>query len=145
MSQTGGSIGEGTIFWQTPLTHGPEHREEAARHRMADGLLSSTSTSPPRPPDEVTGIAVTRQGRRDQARLNIDKRNDPWGTPYFWVGFERPPSKIVKGTDLGAIDEALISVTPLCLNLTDDPTREALQAAFPSNNAGAAGKGRRRV
>ena len=83
---------------------------------------------------------MTRQGRRDQALLNIDKRNDPWGTPYFWFGFERPPSKIVKGTDLGAIDEGRISITPLCLNLTDDPTREALQAAFPSNNAGATGK-----
>jgi 5'-nucleotidase len=144
MSQTGGSIGEGTIFWQTPLTHGPGIVEKLLDTGWPTGSVININF-PPRPPQEVTGIAVTRQGRRDQALLNIDKRNDPWGTPYFWFGFERPPSKIVKGTDLGAIDEGLISITPLMLDLTDDPTREALQAAFPSNNAGAAGKGRRRV
>jgi 5'-nucleotidase len=143
MSQTGGSIGEGTIFWQTPLTHGPGIVEKLLDTGWPTGSVININF-PPRPPQEVAGIAVTRQGRRDQALLNIDKRNDPWGTPYFWFGFERPPSKIVRGTDLGAIDEGLISITPLCLNLTDDTTREALQAAFPFNNVSAAGKGRRR-
>ena len=78
----------------------------------------------------MRGIAVTEQGRRDQAYLNIDKRNDPWGMPYFWFGFERPPSTRIVGTDLTAIDTDHISVTPLCLNLTHRETREALQGAF---------------
>ncbi len=48
----------------------------------------------------------------------------------------RPPSKVVKGTDLGAIDEGRISITPLMLDLTDDETCDALRAAFPSGDAG---------
>jgi 5'-nucleotidase len=50
--------------------------------------------------------------------------------PYFWFGFERPPSTLVAGTDLAAIDASRISVTPLCLNLTHDATCSALEAAF---------------
>ena len=70
---------------------------------------------------------MTAQGRRDQALLNIDKRSDPWGTPYFWFGFERPPSTLVAGTDLAAIDQRRISVTPLCLDLTHEATCRQLQ------------------
>ena len=52
---------------------------------------------------------MTRQGRRDQASLRIDQRNDPWGMPYFWFNFERPPSTLVPGTDLAAVDARRIS------------------------------------
>jgi 5'-nucleotidase len=135
MSQTGGSIGEGTIYWTTPLTHGPGIVSKLLATGWPTGIVINVNY-PPRAPQEVTGIEVTRQGRRDQALLHIDKRNDPWGTPYFWFGFERPPSRIVQGTDLGAIDEGRISITPLCLNLTDDPTCKALQSAFPSAKPG---------
>jgi len=61
----------------------------------------------------VAGIAVTRQGVRDAALLNIDDRTDPWGTPYFWFGFERRKSTLVDGTDLAAVAANKISVTPL--------------------------------
>ena len=70
-------------------------------------------------PGDVAGIAVTRQGVRDAALLNIDSRTDPWGTPYFWFGFERRKSTLVEGTDLAAMAENKISVTPLSLDLTD--------------------------
>ena len=139
MSQTGGSIGEGTIYWQTPLTHGPGIVSRLLDASWPPGIVINVNY-PPRPPQEVTGIEVTRQGRRDQALLNIDKRNDPWGTPYFWFGFERPPSKVVKGTDLGAIDEGRISLTPLMLDLTDTETRDALKRAFPFEHAGKASR-----
>ena len=50
MSQTGGSIGEGTIYWQTPLTHGPGIVQKLLDTGLADRHASSTSTFPPRPP-----------------------------------------------------------------------------------------------
>jgi 5'-nucleotidase len=82
-------------------------------------------------PDEVAGIAVTTQGVRDAALLNIESRSDPWGTPYFWFGFERRKSTLVQGTDLAAIAAQKISVTPLSLDLTDakalDPLRKKLE------------------
>ena len=49
MSQTGGSIGEGTIYWQTPLTHGPGHRRRSCSTPAGRPASSSTSTSRLRP------------------------------------------------------------------------------------------------
>ena len=44
---------------------------------------------PDREPDEVAGIVVTSQGRRDPGLLHIDERQDTWGNPYYWLAFER--------------------------------------------------------
>ena len=38
-------------------------------------------------PDDVQGIAVTAQGKRDQELLRIDARHDGRGNPYFWIAF----------------------------------------------------------
>lgn len=129
MSQTGGSVEEGAIHWETPLAHGPGLVSRLLDVGWPPGILLNVNF-PPCAPDEVAGIEVTAQGRRDQALLNIDKRRDPWGMPYFWFGFERPPSTLVAGTDLAAIDRKYISVTPLCLNLTHEATCRTLKDAF---------------
>ena len=135
MSQTGGSAEEGDIHWETPLEHGPALVSKLLENGWPTGIVINVNY-PSCPPHAVAGIEVTRQGRRDQALLHIDKRNDPWGTPYFWFGFERPPSTLVAGTDLAAIDEGRISVTPLCLNLTHEATCEALDGAFAPESSG---------
>jgi 5'-nucleotidase len=129
MSQTGGSLEEGQIFWQTPLKYGPELIEKLLTAGWPTGIVLNVNY-PACAPENVTGIEVTAQGRRDQAALHIDKRNDPWGMPYFWFSFERPPSTLVPGTDLAAIDARRISVTPLCLNLTHEATCRSLQRAL---------------
>jgi 5'/3'-nucleotidase len=131
LSQTGGSIGEGTIHWETPLKYGPDLIAKLLDTGWPTDIVLNVNF-PPCPPQEVAGIEVTAQGRRDQALLNIDKRNDPWGMPYFWFGFERPPSTLVAGTDLAAIDRNCISVTPLRLNLTHEQTCRTLRDAFAS-------------
>ncbi len=141
MSQTGGSLEEGNIFWETPREHGPGLLAKLLDVGWPTGIMLNVNY-PPRAARDVTGIEVTRQGRRDQAFLRIDERSDPWGTPYFWFGFERPPSTLVAGTDLGAIDAGRISVTPLCLNLTDAPTRQSLEQAFGSATAKKAASGK---
>ena len=129
MSQVGGSLEEGKIHWETPLTHGPGLLARLLEAGWPKDIVININY-PPCPPDAVTGIEVTRQGRRDQASLRIDQRNDPWGMPYFWFNFERPPSTMVAGTDLAAIDARRISVTPLCLDLTHETTCRALERAF---------------
>ena len=43
------------------------------------------------------------------------------------MGSMFPPSTMVPGTDLAAIDQGRISVTPLCLNLTHNDTCRALE------------------
>ena len=71
---------------------------------------------------DVAGVRVARQGSRSSGFLRIDERHDGRGNPYFWIGFERaamlePPSE---GSDLAALRERYIAVTPLQLDRTDE-------------------------
>lgn len=110
--------GSRRAIWDTPLAHAPSLISRLIADKWRPGTLLNVNF-PDVEPGEVAGIAVTRQGVRDAALLNIDSRTDPWGTPYFWFGFERRKSTLVEGTDLAAIAENKISVTPLSLDLTD--------------------------
>jgi len=55
---------------------------------------------------------------------------DMRGNPYFWIGFKRVRSHPGEGTDLRAIVEKKISVTPLHLNLTQFEFLKKLRASF---------------
>jgi len=78
--------------------------------------------------DEVKSVEVTRQGFRDDFNILFDKRTDLRGREYFWTGFAREPSNPAEGTDLKAIYEGRISVTPLHIDLTHDRSLAALGA-----------------
>ncbi len=77
----------------------------------------------------VTGVEVTRQGRREVGR-NLWEGTDPRGDSYFWVGPQLEQDKYLKGTDLEAIGRAAISVTPLHLDLTHRPSLKMLKEIF---------------
>ena len=82
-------------------------------------------------PDAVKGIASTTQGKRDQDLLHIEPRHDGRGNPYYWIAFarkERPKPR--DGTDLSALADKRISVTPLRLDLTDEPFAARLASVF---------------
>jgi 5'-nucleotidase len=81
-------------------------------------------------PDEVAGTMITAQGKRDQDYLRIVDRMDARGRPYFWLGFKNQSSEPAEGTDLWALREKKISVTPLSLNLTHAETCRKLMQAF---------------
>jgi 5'-nucleotidase len=74
---------------------------------------------PPVAPSKVKRVAVVVQGQRDQSMLRVVERVDARGRTYFWIGFKRIFSDPERGTDLHAIAEGNISVTPLHLNLTE--------------------------
>jgi 5'-nucleotidase len=77
-------------------------------------------------PAAVERVEVTSQGKRDQSLANIIERTDVRGNPYYWLGFTRVLSNPPEGTDLRAIYDGRISVTPLHLNLTEERARKAL-------------------
>ncbi len=74
----------------------------------------------PLDPGRLKGIKTTRQGFRDDAELFIDERKDPRGGRYYWIGFRRQYGSPEAGTDLAAIKEGYISVTPLHLDMTHE-------------------------
>lgn len=112
-------------YWETALAHAPSLISTLLEADWGAGILMNVNF-PDALPNEIAGTVVTRQGVRDQALLNIDSRTDPWGTPYFWFGFERRKSTLVPGTDLAAIAEGKISITPLSLDLTAPDAAKAL-------------------
>jgi 5'-nucleotidase len=66
---------------------------------------------------EFKGYMVTRQGLRVY-RDALDKRIDPRGRPYYWIGGEVPTWISEEGTDVGALADGYVSITPLQLDLT---------------------------
>ncbi len=72
---------------------------------------------PALPPEQVRGVRVCRQGRRDSGTTVVEGR-DPSGRPYIWIGQFLSDDTSEKDTDLKAIIEGQISVTPLHLDLT---------------------------
>jgi 5'-nucleotidase len=68
--------------------------------------------------DQIKGIQITRQGLRVY-RDRLDRRLDPRGKPYYWIGGDAPTAIPDQGTDFAAIDQGFVSITPLHLDLTD--------------------------
>lgn len=119
----------GYASWETPMRHGAT----LVRRLLAAGWPENVFLSvnfPDRDPENVTGVAVTKQGRRDPDFLRIVDRLDARGRPYYWLGFNRQLLDPASGTDLWALDRGMISVTPLHLDLTHPETCRKLGAAL---------------
>jgi 5'-nucleotidase len=78
--------------------------------------------------DEVTGVEVTTQGFRDAHPLHFEKRMDLRGRAYYWMGYNGSVSTLREGTDMYAIKQGRISVTPLHIDLTHRETCHDLRA-----------------
>jgi len=85
---------------------------------------------PHAPVHEVTAVEVTRQGFRDVHIRHAEKRTDLRGREYYWIGYRHERSSPDEGTDLRAIYEHRISVTPLHIDLTHMPTVHDLKAVL---------------
>jgi 5'-nucleotidase len=85
---------------------------------------------PNRAPEEITEVEVTRQGFRDIQVRHAERRTDLRGRDYYWVGFRQERSKPADGTDLKAVYDGRISVTPLHIDLTHNATVHALKGVL---------------
>lgn len=104
--------------------------------RFANGLVQTLQRRrPPRgvllnvnvpPGSDGTSYRITRQGARSYGAEVIEKQ-DPRGRPYYWIGGDELAHEHIPGSDANTVyDEGLISVTPLHLDMTHDPTREEM-------------------
>ena len=69
------------------------------------------------PLEKIRGIRVTRLGLRVY-RDKLVRRDDPQGNPYYWIGGEAPTGVPEEGTDVGALHDGFVSVTPLHMDMT---------------------------
>jgi len=118
-------------LWETALKFGPD----IIRNVMKLGVPRDTVINvnfPACMPEDVKGVIVTKQGKRNQGFLRVDQRHDGRGNPYYWIGFEMPATKEVpgEGTDLAALAANYVSVTPLRLDRTDVAFSEKLKGVW---------------
>lgn len=104
------------------IDYGPAARAalKVVRQVMENGLAHEIllNVNVPFLPDEkIRGITLTRQGLRVY-HSRLDERTDPRGKPYYWIGGDAPTGVPERGTDVGALAEGFVSVTPLQLDLT---------------------------
>jgi 5'-nucleotidase len=116
--------------WETAITYAPDLIRRVLAAGMPRDVLVNINF-PDCPPHEVAGVAITNQGKRDQELLRIEARHDGRGNPYYWIAFGR--GGIVgahAGSDLAALVEKRIAVTPLRLDMTDEPFLTQLAELF---------------
>lgn len=111
------------------LEWGPKVLSQLIDAPMADRTLINVNF-PAIPADEVKGIRVVRQGFHDYARGTVVEGRDPRGYRYFWFGLDQIEHTLDHGTDLEAIDDGFVAVTPLQLDLTHYSTIGILAERF---------------
>lgn len=128
-SQAYGFEGRAAIKWQTARAFGPVVLKRLLETRWSENVIMNVNF-PDREPEDVREIEVTVQGRRDQHNLHAEARTDLRGQAYYWLGFHGKLSDPPLGTDLRAIYEGRISITPLHMDLTHHETRKRLAEAM---------------
>ena len=117
-------------YWETSLRFAPD----IIRRVLTDGVRRDVLINvnfPDCRPEEVKGIALSALGRRRQERLHIDKRVDGRGNPYYWITYARESAiQAEHGSDIAALDDRCIALTPLRIDITDEPTMTRLAELF---------------
>lgn len=120
--------GRRTIPFATAEQHAPAIIERLVGHGAGRGVLYNVNF-PGCAADEVAGLEVTRQGVVGHG-LTVEERHDGRGNPYFWLKYQRAPEAHREGTDVHALLNRTISVTPLRLDMTAYDEVNGLQALF---------------
>lgn len=128
LSQARGFMGLDSIAWPIAGSYAPKIIRQLLDVGWPENVVMNINF-PDCEMKDVAGIEVTRQGIRDEAIVHVETRRDLRGNDYYWLGYEGKLSKPSKGTDLLAIYENRISVTPLQLDITDDEALDSLREA----------------
>jgi len=128
LSQSFTSETRHNLHWATALKFGADIISRVLAEGLPRDVLVNVNF-PDCAPEDVKGVAVTSQGKRPQELLRIEPRHDGRGNPYYWIAYERAPAHTARdGTDLSALYDNRIAVTPLRLDMTDEPFMTRLAA-----------------
>jgi 5'-nucleotidase len=119
--------------WATAEHFGPEVLKTVATMPLEKNVIINVNF-PDVVVSSVKGIRITTQGHRAGEDALVECK-DPRGKPYFWMGagmyrYTPDSSALESGTDLEAIHDGYVSITPLTLNLTHEKTLSSLKGAF---------------
>ena len=108
----------GEVNWQVPEQYTADIiRKLAAAGIPHDRLINVNF--PAVPLTDVKGMTLCPQGRR-KLDDNLDRRIDPQGRPYIWIGGQRTvPFREHPESDIAHIAQGYITITPISLDMTD--------------------------
>lgn len=83
--------------------------------------------------DDIAGIAVTELGRK-MFTDNYEKRIDPRGKVYYWMAGELITEPVDANTDIAAVRNNKISITPVTYEMTNENTISDLEKVLCKND-----------
>ncbi|MGD1876208.1 MAG: 5'/3'-nucleotidase SurE [Kiloniellaceae bacterium] len=119
---------DGIVRWKVPEKFLPRIVRRVAGMPWSKDLLVNVNF-PAVAPDDVTGIEICRQGRRDKG-TSVTEGKDPSGRRFVWIGGYQVDTSKEADTDLAVTARGAIAVTPLHLDLTHRATMKKMQRIF---------------
>jgi len=120
--------GEGRLDFAAAERYGPEILRKVARLAWHREMLINVNF-PAKAPEEVAGIRICVEGRRESG-TTIHEGKDPSGKPYVWIGQYISDASSQPGSDLRAVAEGAIAVSPLHLDMTHVPSLKPVAELF---------------
>lgn len=125
------------VIWETAERLAPELVQQLLGLDLPQNVFLNLNFPNCRP-EEVKGVRVTSQGKLAHG-MELDERRDGRGFPYFWLRFGRGPVEHRDGTDIAALRDGFVSVTPLHLDLTAHAVKDQIAntlAKSPAKRSG---------
>lgn len=119
------------VYWESTEHYGPS----LIRTLLDNSWPSHTFMNvnfPHLPVDKIRGIQAVKQGKRDTPSHMVECL-DPRGQPYYWVGILREEENPVKESDIWALQQGNITVTPVHMDMTHYAILDNLNAKVLSH------------
>jgi 5'-nucleotidase len=118
-----------SIDWSAGEAHGAATVRRLVEAGWPAGTLINLNF-PGCPADQVKGVMVVPQGKYDLQSTEIEARTDVRQRAYYWIGLRRRKATPPSDSDVGAVYDNRIAVTPLHLNLTEHAALQTLRKAL---------------
>jgi 5'-nucleotidase len=129
LSQCYDEGGRHAIDWAAGEAHGAATVRKLVAAGWPAGTLINVNF-PGCPADQVKGVKVVPQGKYDLQSTEIEERTDARQRAYYWIGLRRRKFTPPPDSDVGAVYDNHIAVTPLHLNLTEQVVLQTLRKAL---------------
>jgi 5'-nucleotidase len=116
------------VPWETCEAHAPALLKRLLRLELPEGVFLNVNF-PNCAPQDVTGWQVAAQGKMTHG-LTVEERADGRGFPYYWLRFGRGPKEPAADSDIQALRDNKIAVTPLKLDFTAHEVRKSIEEAL---------------
>lgn len=113
-------------FQQPGLATAANFARKIAAQVLQIGLPPDTFLNVNVPHGISHGVRLTHQGKRRYG-ADVIRNQDPRGRYYFWIGGGDVGFENIDGSDCNALQQGLISVTPLLTNLTNHSSLSAME------------------